>query len=90
MIGLSEKEVIQTELASLIKCELVKTIVQTSKGVKPIEYKWVLIQKHNENDKAIKYKARLIAQVFSQRLDIDYNDYNEKYSPIVCELHFNF
>lgn len=87
MIGLSEKEAIQTELASLIKCELVKTIVQTPEGVKPIEYKWVLIQKHNENDEAIKYKARLIAQVFSQRLDIDYN---EKYSPIVCELHFNF
>ena len=39
-----------------------------------------LWKKQNENDEIIKYKARLVAQGFSQRPGIDYE---ETYSPVI-------
>ena len=32
-------------------------VVQTSKEVKPVGYKWVFVRKRNENNKIIRYKA---------------------------------
>ena len=38
------------------------------------------MQKRNEKNKIVQYKARLVAQEFLQRPGIDYND---TYSPVV-------
>ena len=55
----------QTELNSLIRREVFRPIVQSPKGVKLVGYKWVFVQKHNENNEIIRYKARLVVQGFS-------------------------
>ena len=44
-----------------------------------------LCEKMNENDEIIRYKARLVAQGFSQRPRIDYE---EIYSPIMDAITF--
>ena len=74
------KEAIQTELNSLTKREVFGPVVQTSGNIKPVGYKWVFVKKRNENDEIIRYKTRLVAQGFSQRPGIDYE---ETYSPIM-------
>ena len=33
------------------------TVVQTPKDVKPVGYKWVFVQKRNENNEIIRYKV---------------------------------
>ena len=81
------KEAIQAELNSLTKREVFGPVVQTPKDVKPVGYKCVVVRKHNENNGIIRYKARLVAQGFSQRLDIDYE---ETYSPIMDAMTFCF
>ena len=55
----------QAELNSLMKRDVFGPVIQTPKGVKPIGYKCVFVQKHNENNEIIRYKARLVAQGFS-------------------------
>ena len=72
------KEAIQTELNSLTKWEEFGPVVQTPENIKPDGYKWVFVKKQNENDEIIRYKAWLVAQGFSQRPGIDYD---ETYSP---------
>ena len=62
-------------------------VVQTHEGVKPVGYKWVFVQKRNENNKIIRYKAQLIAQSFSYRPSIDYK---ETYSPVMDAITFHF
>ena len=71
------KDAIQAELASLEKREVFGPIIQTPEGIKPVGYKWVFVRKRNE--KVMRYKARLVAQGFSQRPGIDYM---ETYSPV--------
>ncbi|XP_075099501.1 uncharacterized protein LOC142176269 [Nicotiana tabacum] len=79
------KDAIQVELASLEKHEVFGPIVQTHEGVKPVGYKWVFVRKQNEKGEIIRHKARLVAQGFSQRPDIDYM---ETYSPVVDAITF--
>ena len=74
------KEAIQTELNLLTKREVFGPVVQTSGNIKPVGYKWVFVKKRNENDEIIRYKARLVAQSFSQRPSIDYE---ETYFPVM-------
>ena len=62
------------------KREVFGSIVQTPGNIKPDGYKWVFVKKRNENDEIIIYKSRLVAQGFSQRPGIDYE---ETYSPIM-------
>ena len=57
------------------------------KTVKPVGYKWVFVQKRNEKNKIIRYKARLVAQGFSQRPKIDYD---ETYSPVMDAITFRY
>ena len=64
---------------SLAKREVFGPIVQTPNGIKPVGYKWILCKK-NEKNKIQRYKARLVAQEFSQRPDVDYE---ETYSPVM-------
>ena len=50
-------------------------------------YKWVFVKKRNEKNEIVRYKARLIAQGFSQRPGIDYD---ETYSPVMETITFRF
>ncbi|XP_019085447.1 PREDICTED: uncharacterized protein LOC109126386 [Camelina sativa] len=81
------KDAIQVELNSLDKRNVFGPIVATPKGVKPVGYKWVFVRKRNEENEITRYKARLVAQGFSQRPGIDYK---ETYSPVVDAITFRF
>ena len=81
------KEAMQAELHSLIKRDVFGPVVQTPASIKPVGNKWVFVRKRNENNDIIRYKARLVAQGFSQRLDIDYE---ETYSPVMDAITFHF
>jgi len=50
-------------------------------------YKWVFVQKRNENNVVVRYKARLVAQGFSQRPGIDYD---ETYSTVMSGITFRY
>ncbi|KAL0433661.1 UNVERIFIED_CONTAM: Retrovirus-related Pol polyprotein from transposon TNT 1-94, partial [Sesamum latifolium] len=76
----SWKKSIQDELNSLNKREVFGPITPTPKGVKPVGYKWVFVRKRNEQNKVVRYKARLVAQGFTQKPGIDYT---KTYSPVV-------
>ena len=72
-------------LTYLAKHEVFRYVVKTLEDVKPVEYKWVFVRKRNENEEVVRYKARLVAQGFSQRHGIDYN---ETYSSVMCAITF--
>ena len=77
----------QAELHSLIKRDVFGPVVQTPASIKPVGNKWVFVRKRNENNDIIRYKARLVAQGFSQRPGIDYE---ETYSPVMDAITFRF
>ncbi|KAL0349569.1 UNVERIFIED_CONTAM: Copia protein [Sesamum radiatum] len=70
----SWKKAIQDELDSLNKREVFGPIIPTPKGVKPVGYKWVFVRKRNEQNEVVRYKARLVAQGFTQKPGIDYTE----------------
>ena len=74
------KDAIQAEIASLNKRKVFNEVIPTPPNVFPVGYKWVFLQKQNENNEVVRYKARLVAQGFTQRPDIDFN---ETYSPVM-------
>ena len=78
------QEAIQSELNSLAKREVFGPLVHTLSDVKPIGYKWVFVRKRNE---IVRYKARLVAQGFSQRPGVDYK---ETYSPVMDAITFRY
>ena len=43
--------------ARQMKRDVFGPVVQALKGVKPVGYKWVFVQKHNKNNEIIRYKA---------------------------------
>jgi hypothetical protein len=53
----------------------------------PVGYKWIFIRKRNEKNKIVRYKARLVAQGFLQKLGIDYE---ETYPLIMNAITFRF
>ncbi|XP_075092484.1 uncharacterized protein LOC142172710 [Nicotiana tabacum] len=73
-------------IGSLEKREVFGPIVRTPEGIKPVGYKWVFMRKRNEKGEVVRYKARLVAQGFSQRPDLDYI---ETYSPVVDAITFS-
>ena len=81
------REAMQAELHSLIKRDVFGPIVQTPASIKPVRNKWVFVRKRNENNDIIRYKERLVAQGFSQRPGIDYE---ETYSPVMDAITFRF
>ena len=81
------REAMQAELHSLIKRDVFGPVVQTPASIKPVGNKWVFVRKRNENNDIIRYKTRLVAQGFSQRPDIDYE---ETYSPVMDAITFRF
>jgi len=81
------KDAIEAEIHSLNKRKVFGPVVRTPKGVKPVGYKWVFVRKRNESGEIARYKARLVAQGFSQRPGIDFN---ETYSPVVDATTFRY
>ena len=71
----------------MIKRDVFGPVVQTPASIKPVGNKWVFVRKRNENNDIIRYKARLVAQGFSQRPGIDYE---ETYSPVMEAITFRF
>ena len=81
------EEAIKAELASLAKREVFGPITRIPDNVKPVGYKWVFVRKRNEKNEVVRYKARLVAQGFSKRPGIDYD---ETYSPVMDMITFRF
>ena len=81
------KETIKTELRSLAKREVFGPVVQTPTNIQPVGYRWVFVRKRNENNEIVRYKVRLVAQGFSQRPGIDYE---ETYSPVMNAITFRY
>ena len=81
------KEAIEKELSSLNKHEVFGPVVRTPEGTKPVGYKWVFVRKRNDKNEIVRYKARLVAQGFSQRPCIDYE---ETYSPVMDATTFRY
>ena len=65
-------------MRSLAKREVLTAVIPTPKHVFPVGAKWVFVCKRNENNVVVRYKARLVAQGFTQKPGIDYD---ETYSP---------
>ena len=81
------KDAIGAELNSLEKRKVFRPVVHTTKGVKPVGYRWIFVRKRNEKGEVVRYKARLVAQGFSQRPGIDFE---ETYSPVVDASTFRY
>ena len=78
---------INMELNSLKQIGVFGPIIRTPYDVKPVGYKWVFVRKRNEHGEIVRYKARFVAQGFSQSPGIDYE---ETYSPVVDATTFRF
>jgi hypothetical protein len=81
------KEAIDAELASLTKREVFSSVIPTPPKTFPVGFKWVFVRKRNENNEVVRYKARLVAQGFTQRPGIDFN---ETYSPVMSGIIFRY
>ena len=75
------------ELASLAKRGVFSSVIPTPPKTFPAGFKWVFIQKWNENNEVVRYKARLVAQGFTQRPGFDFN---ETYSPVMSGIMFRY
>lgn len=73
------KKAMEDELNS-IDTNNVWTLVEPKCDVKPIKTKWVFKRKIGSDGEVCSYKARLVAQGFSQKMGIDYD---ETFSPVV-------
>lgn len=76
------KEAMDEEFKSLQDNRTWK-IVQLPPGRKAIGCKWVYKQKLNENGEVIRYKARLVAQGFSQKFG---SDYDAVFAPVARQV----
>ena len=74
-------------MASLVKQDVFGHVARTPKNVILVGYKWVFVRKQNEKNEIVRYKARLVAQGFSQRSKIDDD---EMYSPVMDTITFCF
>jgi hypothetical protein len=81
------KETIEKEITSLYKREVFSEVMLTPKGTFPVGYKWVFVRKQNKNNEVVRYKERLVAQGFTQKPDINYN---ETYSPVMSGITFRY
>jgi hypothetical protein len=81
------KEAIESEIASLTKKEVFSNVIPKSSNVNHVGFKWVFVQKRNENNEVVKHKARLVAQGFTQRPDVDFN---KTYSLVMSGITFRY
>jgi len=81
------KAAIEAELRSLCQRKVFWPAVPTPPKVIPIGCKWIFLRKRNEHGEVVRYKARLVAQGFTQRPGIDYD---ETYSPVMSGIMFRY
>jgi hypothetical protein len=81
------KKAITAELISLDKREVFGPVSRTPSHIHPVGYKWIFVRKRNENNEISRYKARLVAQGFTQRPGVDYE---ETYSPVMGGITFRY
>ena len=81
------KDAINKELNSLTQRKVFGHVVCTPNIVRPVGHKWVFVRKRNEKNEVVRYKARLVAQGFTQRPKINYE---ETYSPVVDAITFYY
>jgi hypothetical protein len=79
------KEVIEDEINSLKKRKMFTNVMPTPPRTFPVGFKWVFVRKRNENNKVVRYKARLVVQGFMRRPDIYFN---ETYSTVLNVITF--
>jgi hypothetical protein len=79
------KAAIEVELCLLYQKEVFGPTVPTPPKVILIGCKWVFLWKRNEHGQVVRYKVRLVAQGFTQRPDINYD---ETYSPVMSGIMF--
>src|SRR5438128_1349270 len=84
---IKRKEAIEAELLSLKKREVFTAVMPTPRNTFPVGSKWVFVRKSNENNEMVRYKARLVAQGFTQRPSIDFN---ETYSLVMSGITFRY
>ncbi len=60
-------------------------LVKLPGGKKPIGCKWIYKTKCDEHGNVVRYKARLVAQGFSQKFGVDYD---EVFAPVVRQITF--
>jgi hypothetical protein len=77
----------EAELCSLCKREVFGPAVPTPSNAIPVGCKWVFLRKRNEHGEVVRYKARLVAQGFTQRPGIDYDD---TYSLVMSGITFRY
>ena len=79
------KEALLSELQSLQKREVFTGPMELPMGRNAIGHRWVLVKKKDANGEVVRYKARLVAQGFSQRPG---HDYTATYSPVMDLVTF--
>jgi hypothetical protein len=55
------KEAIEVELSSFKKRKVFTDVIPTSPRIFPVGFKWVFVQKKNENYEMVRYKVGLVA-----------------------------
>jgi hypothetical protein len=73
-------------LVSLNKRHVFGPVDRTPEGIFPVGQKWVFV-KRNENNQVVRFKARLVAQGFTRRPGIDFD---ETYSPVMDGITFRY
>jgi hypothetical protein len=79
------KETIEAELHSLKERKIFTEAMATPPRTFPVGFKWIFVQKRNKNNEVVRYKARLVAQGFTQRPKVDFN---ETYSSVMNGITF--
>jgi hypothetical protein len=79
------KEAMEVELNSLKKRKIFTKVIYIPSRTFVVGFKLVFIRKRNENNEMVRYKVRLVAQGFTQRPDVDFN---ETYSLVMNGITF--
>jgi hypothetical protein len=83
--GIHVKRQLKLSLTRLRKRKVFIDVMPTPPRTFPVGFKWVFVRKRNENNEEVRYKARLIAQGFTQRPRVDFN---ETYSLVMNGITF--
>ena len=81
------EEAMRSELETLKSRKVFSLVETTPKGVNPVGCKWVFVRKRDQFGNVSRYKAWLVAQGFTQRPSIDYE---ETYSPVMDSITFMY